>query len=57
MATSKIQTGLRLEEPVLKKITYMAKQETRSLNAQLEHAVKQAIREYEAAHGEIPVED
>ena len=57
MATDKIQTGLRLEEIVLKKITYIAKQETRSLNAQMEHAVKKFIQEYEAAHGAIPLED
>ena len=56
MATDKIQTGLRLEEVVLKKITYIAKQETRSLNAQIEHAVKRAIQEYEAQYGEVPIE-
>ena len=57
MATDKIQTGLRLEESVLRKITYIAKQETRSLNAQMEHAVKKFIQEYEAQYGEIHLEN
>ena len=37
MATDKIQTGIRFHEEMLKKITYIAKKNHRSLNAQLEH--------------------
>ena len=35
MATNKIQTGIRFEPELLEKITYIAKQNKRSLNAQL----------------------
>lgn len=34
MATNKIQTGLRLEPETLYKITYIAKKQKRSVNAQ-----------------------
>ena len=57
MATNKIQTGLRLEAATLQKITYIAKREKRSLNAQLEYATQKCIEEYEARHGEIILED
>ena len=56
MATTKIQTGLRLEPDILKKTTWLARKQKRSLNAQLEFVVQQSIEEYEAAHGTIPVE-
>ena len=56
MTTNKVQTGLRLEPDALKKATWLAKKQKRSLNAQLEFAVQQSIEEYEAAHGAIPVE-
>lgn len=53
MATDKIQTGLRLEQPTLQKITDIAKREHRSLNAQLEYIVDRFITEYESVYGEI----
>ena len=53
MATDKIQTGLRLENEVLDKITYIAKKEKRSLNAQIEFLIQQAIDKYEKEHGII----
>lgn len=56
MATSKIQTGLRLDEETLKKITYIAKRNRRSLNAQIEFAVQECIEEYEHRKGTIPLE-
>jgi hypothetical protein len=56
MPTNKIQTGLRLEPGMLKKATRIAKQEKRSLNAQLEFAVQKHIEEYETIHGVIPIE-
>jgi hypothetical protein len=56
MATGKIQTGLRLEPEALQKLTWIAKKQKRSLNAQLEFAAQQCIDEYETAHGAIPVE-
>ena len=57
MAIKKVQTGLRLEEETLRKITYIAKKEMRSLNAQLEYATQRCIDEYEKKHGPIPTED
>ena len=57
MATNKIQTGIRFEPEVLYKITHIAKQNVRSLNAQLEFLAKECIKEYESINGEIPVDD
>lgn len=55
MATSKIQTGIRFEEEMLFKITYIAKKNRRSLNAQLEFLAQKCIEEYELEKGQIPV--
>ena len=55
MATNKIQTGIRFEPELLYKITYVAKDSKRSLNAQLEYLAQMCVKEYEAANGEIPV--
>ena len=55
MATNKIQTGIRFEPELLYKITYIAKENKRSLNAQLEYLAQMCVKEYEAANGEIPV--
>jgi hypothetical protein len=53
MATDKIQTGLRLREKDLQKITYIARKENRSLNSQIEYVVKKSIEEYEKQNGQI----
>lgn len=55
MATNKIQTGIRFEPELLYKITYVAKDSKRSLNAQLEYLAQMCVKEFEAANGEIPV--
>lgn len=55
MATNKIQTGIRFEPELLYKITYVAKDNKRSLNAQLEYLAQMCVKEFEAANGEIPV--
>ena len=52
---TKIQTGLRLEENALAKITFIAKKQKRSLNNQIEFLVEQFIEKYESEHGPIPV--
>lgn len=57
MATNKIQTGIRFEPELLYKITYIAKENKRSLNAQLEYLAQSCVREYEAANGEIAVNE
>ena len=57
MATNKIQTGIRFEPELLYKITHVAKENKRSLNAQLEYLAQQCVREFESANGEIPVDE
>ena len=57
MATNKIQTGIRFEPELLYKITYVAKDNKRSLNAQLEYLAQMCVKEFEAQNGEIPVSD
>ena len=57
MATNKIQTGIRFEPELLYKITYVAKENKRSLNAQLEFLAQNCVREFEAANGAIPIDE
>ena len=57
MATNKIQTGIRIEPELLYKITCVAKENKRSLNAQLEYLAQLCVKEYEAQNGEIPVNE
>lgn len=57
MATNKIQTGIRFDPELLYKITYVAKENKRSLNAQLEYLAQLCVKEYETANGAIPVDD
>ena len=57
MATNKVQTGIRFEPELLYKITYVAKENKRSLNAQLEYLAQACVREFESAYGEIPVDE
>ena len=57
MATNKIQTGIRFEPELLYKIAYVAKNNKRSLNAQLEFLAQNCVREFEAENGKIPVDE
>ena len=57
MATNKIQTGIRFEPELLYKITQVAKDNKRSLNAQLEYLALSCVKEFEAANGPIPVDE
>lgn len=57
MPTNKIQTGIRFDEEMLNKITYIAKQNRRSLNAQFEYITQKCIEEYEKEKGQIPLND
>ena len=56
MSTTKVQTGIRFEPELLYKISVVAKQNMRSLNAQLEFLAKQCVEEYEKSNGEIKVD-
>ena len=57
MATNKIQTGIRFEPELLYKITQVARDNKRSLNAQLEFLAQQCVKEYEATNGPISVDE
>lgn len=57
MATNKIQTGIRFEPELLYKIAQVARENHRSLNAQLEYLAQQCVREYEKTNGPIPVDE
>ena len=57
MATNKVQTGIRFEPELLYKITYVAKDNKCSLNAQLEYLAQACVREFEAENGAIPVDE
>lgn len=53
MATSKIQTGLRLSEPLYEKLKVISERENRSLNNLLEYAAQKYVVEYEELNGPI----
>lgn len=57
MPTNRIQTGIRFDPELLYKISFVAKQNKRSLNAQLEFLAQECVREYEKINGAIPVAD
>lgn len=57
MATNKIQTGIRFEQELLYKISHVAKDNKRSLNAQLEYLAQLCVTEYEAKNGEILIDE
>lgn len=57
MASNKIQTGIRFQPELLYKISYVAKENKRSLNAQLEYLAQLCVREFEAKNAEIPVDE
>lgn len=57
MATNKVQTGIRFEPELLYKIAYVARNNMRSLNAQLEFLAQNCVREFERENGEILVDE
>ena len=57
MAANKIQTGLRLNETVYKKLRVLSDCETRSLNNLIECVLQCYLNEYEAEHGAIQISD
>lgn len=57
MPTNRIQTGILFEPVLLYKITHVAKQNKRSLNAQLEFLAQECVSQYEAEHGTIQVDE
>ena len=57
MATNKVQTGIRFEPELLYKITFIAKENKRSLNAQLEFLAEKCVKAYETENGPIPLDE
>ena len=57
MATNKVQTGIRFEPELLYKITYVAKDNKRSLNAQLEYLAQNCVKDFESKNGPIAVDE
>ena len=53
MATSKVQTGLRLEEELYEKLKILSEKEGRSLNNLMEFIARQYVAEYEAKNGRL----
>ena len=53
VADDRRQTTIRFEPELLCKIAYVAKQNKRSLNAQLEYLAQKCVDEYEKENGEI----
>jgi len=53
MATSKVQTGLRLPESTYDKLRALAVRETRSLNNLIEYILQKYLEEYEETNGTI----
>ena len=52
---STIYYTLRINELLHNKLKYIAKEEMRSFNSELEFIIKQYIKEYEKKHGEIEI--
>ena len=57
MVTSKIQTGLRINEVLYAKIRYLSAKEQRSLNNMIEYVLQQYIEQYEKDNGDIFIQD
>lgn len=53
MATSKIQTGLRINETSYNKLKTIAKSENRPLNNLMEYILIRYLADYEAKHGPV----
>lgn len=45
--------SVRIEKGIMDKMRILAKENGRSLNKQIEFAVKQYLKEYEEEHGEV----
>ena len=54
MTDNKARFTLRVDPELLEKLGYIAEYEGRTKNRELEQLIKQRIRAFEAAHGEIP---
>lgn len=51
------QYPFRTDDNIIKKIDYIAEQNTRNRNQQIEHLLKSCISDYEDKHGELIIEE
>lgn len=49
--------SFRTDDSIIKKIEYIADSNTRNRNQQIEHLLKECIKEYEYKHGELLVDE
>lgn len=49
--------SFRTDDNIIKKIDFIASQNTRNRNQQIEHLIKLCISEYEDKHGELFIEE
>ena len=56
MASSKMQTVLRLEDTLYDKIRVLAHKDHRSINNMLEHILQSYVEEYELENGNIIID-
>ena len=49
--------SLRIDPDLLRKFTYVAKYDDRSLNWMLLHLIRDCVAQFEQEHGKIPSED
>ncbi len=57
MPSKKPQFVIRTEQEILDKISYIAKENERSGTQEIVYLIKQRIKEYEATHGELIVDE
>lgn len=57
MASNLPRYTLRIPQEYLSKIRYIAEENGRSANKEIELLIKQRIREYEETNGSIPLSD
>ena len=48
---------IRVDEELLRKFKYVAKEDGRSMNKELLFLIRDNIKEFEAEHGKIPADD
>ncbi len=49
--------GLEIDPELHRKLRYIAKYEGRSINGQILYLIRQRVKEFEQAEGEIPAEE
>ncbi len=48
---------LRVNKRIMEKLSYIARYEGRSRNKEIEYLIRKQIAEFEAEHGEIPMDE